>query len=90
MHSSNLSWSAHIDNMCQGPETVGPAVSPFPGGLCPLKGEKKALTCIRLFSEMSDHGAHVAWYVAEQSLSLYSLQKCLTALEKMVAETSLS
>ena len=33
----------------------------------------------RLFSEVSDHSTQVAWHVAEQSLSLYSLQKCLTA-----------
>ena len=33
----------------------------------------------RLFSEVSDHSTQVAWHVAEQSLSHYSLQKCLTA-----------
>ena len=31
----------------------------------------------RLFSEVSDHSTQVAWHVAEQSSSLYSLQKCL-------------
>ena len=30
IHSSNLSWFAHISNTCQGQETVGPAVSPLP------------------------------------------------------------
>ena len=38
-----------------------------------------ALTYIKGLSEVSDHSTQVAWYVAEQSLSLYSQQMCLTA-----------
>ena len=46
-----------------------------------LEQREASYACVvlyqRLFSEVSDHSTQVAWHVAEQSLSLYSIYTLL-------------